>query len=186
MSWRDYFNPVSEKRRGFVFSKTIKFHEIHAQYDNNRKEEMVMKKIMGIVVLIFIAFICPGTGYADEGSIDQLLTAYETANNEKNLTKLQSCIYKTYLQIYSDKTKIQTWSPSDGDKLWKDTERWFRILKSYKMTNRQITIDQNTAYVRCEETQSYKNAKTEEMKTMITLVKEKGRWYIAFILQQLQ
>lgn len=99
---------------------------------------------------------------------------------------MQACFYKSNFTITSVKGKILTWSPADGDKLWKDTERWFRNLKSYKMTNRQITIDQDIAYVRCEETQSYKNAKTEEVKSMITLVKERGRWYIAVISQQVQ
>ena len=81
---------------------------------------------------------------------------------------------------------MQTWSPADGDKLWKDTERWFGNLKSYELTNRQVTIDKETAYVRCKEIQSYKNGKTEELKSTIILVKERGRWYIAVVSQQLQ
>jgi len=145
-----------------------------------------MKKITSIVVSIIIAFTCLGTVYADEGSIDQLLAGYENDNNEKNLTKIKAYFYKSYIQIaYDDKGKISTWSPADGDKFWKDTESFFRAMKSYKMTNRQITIDQNIAYVRCKEINSYKNGRTDTYKTMFTLVKIRDRWYIAVIVSQL-
>jgi len=145
-----------------------------------------MKKITSIVVSIIIAFTCLGTVYAGEGSIDQLLAGYENDNNEKNLTKIKAYFYKSYIQIaYDDKGKISTWSPADGDKFWKDTESFFRAMKSYKMTNRQITIDQNIAYVRCKEINSYKNGRTDTYKTMFTLVKIRDRWYIAVIVSQL-
>ena len=144
-----------------------------------------MEKIMSIVVSIIIAFTCLGTVYADEGSIDQLLAAYEIDNNERNLPKVKAYFYKSYIQIaYDEKGRISTWSPADGDKFWKDTEAFFRAMKSYKMTNRQITIDQNVAYVRCKEINSYKNGKTYTYKSMLTLVKVRERWYIAVIITQ--
>ena len=145
-----------------------------------------MKKIMSIAVSIIIAFSCLGTAYADEErSIDQLLTAYENDNNEKDLPKVKAYFYKSYIQIaYDGKGRISTWSPADGDKFWKDTESFFRGIKSYKMTNRQITIDQNIAYVRCKEINSYKNGKTYTYKSMLTLVKVRERWYIAVIITQ--
>ena len=145
-----------------------------------------MKKIMSIVVSIIIAFTCLGTVYADEGSIDQLLASYENDNNEKNLTKVKAYFYKSYIQIvYDGKGRISTWSLADGDKFWKDTESFFRAMKSYKMTNREITVDQNIAYVRCKEINSYKNGRTDIYKTMFTLVKIRDRWYIAVIVSQL-
>jgi len=62
-----------------------------------------MKKITSIVVSIIIAFTCLGIVYADEGSIDQLLAAYENDNNEKTLQKLKHTstnpIFKSLMTI---------------------------------------------------------------------------------------
>ena len=137
-----------------------------------------MKKIMSIAVSIIIAFSCLGMAYADEErSINQLLNDYQAAYDEKDISAFKKTIYKVSFSIWSSKNSgIGSDSP-----IFKGFERYFSIYKSYKITDRQIKVLKNIAYVQCKEIQTIKNGKTEIIESMITLVKERGRWYIAII-----
>lgn len=139
-----------------------------------------MKKIISVSAIIVMLLFCMGTACADEGKIEQLIKGEETAVNEKDVTSLRSLYYKDYLQITFDlRNKIYS-SSSEGDRVFKDTEKFFRILKSHKVSNIKITVHQNIAYVFCEESQTLTTAKkTLTYKTVKTCIKERGRWYIA-------
>ena len=138
-----------------------------------------MKKIMGVSAIILMLLFCLGTAIADEGKIEQLIKNYETACNERDIALLRTTYHKVYLQVSADLRNKLYWSSSEGDIVFKETEKFFRILKSHKVANIQITVQQSIAYVHCDEFQTFTNGKKSKSKTLITCVKDKGRWYIA-------
>ena len=138
-----------------------------------------MKKVMNISALILMWFICLGTAIADEGKIEQLIKNYETACNERDISLLRTTYHKVYWQVSADLRGKLFWSSSEGDKALKDTEKFFRSLKSHKVANIQITVHQSIASVSCDEFQTLKNGKQLQYKTLMTCVKDRDRWYIA-------